>query len=200
MTLATGRPNNVPGRIASRRRAFSLIEMILVMALLVVAVSMVSPRLSGFIRGRALESEARRVLALTHAARSRAISESMPVLLWLDATVGRYGVERETRGQNGDPLSQEFTVDDNLRMAFDQAQRLIGQTLTSTRTTGLLPGVSTSPKSTTARTEPSILFLPDGTLDEDSPNAIRIEDSDGSVLWLVEGSDRRHYEIRTGLQ
>ncbi len=200
MTLATGRPNKDRGPTRSRRHGFTLIEMILVMALLVVAVSMVSPRLSGFIRGRALESEARRVLALTHAARSRAISESMPVLLWLDATVGRYGVERETRGQNGDPLSQEFTVDDNLRIAFDQAQRLIGQTLTSTRTTGLLPGVSTSQKSTTARTEPSIRFLPDGTLDEDSPNAIRIEDSDGSVLWLVEGSDRRHYEIRTGLQ
>jgi len=200
MTLATGRPNKDRGPTRSRRHGFTLIEMILVMALLVVAVSMVSPRLSGFIRGRALESEARRVLALTHAARSRAISESMPVLLWLDATVGRYGVERETRGQNGDPLSQEFTVDDNLRIAFDQAQRLIGQTLTSTRTTGLLPGVSTSPTSTTARTEPSIRFLPDGTLDEDSPNAIRIEDSDGSVLWLVEGSDRRHYEIRTGLQ
>ena len=200
MTLATGRPNKDRGPTRSRRHGFTLIEMILVMALLVVAVSMVSPRLSGFIRGRALESEARRVLALTHAARSRAISESMPVLLWLDATVGRYGVERETRGQNGDPLSQEFTVDDHLRIAFDQAQRLIGQTLTSTRTTGLLPGVATSPKSATARTEPSIRFLPDGTLDEDSPNAIRIEDSDGSVLWLVEGSDRRHYEIRTGLQ
>ncbi len=200
MTLATGRPNKSHSPKNSRRHGFTLIEMILVMALLVVAVSMVSPRLSGFIRGRALESEARRVLALTHAARSRAISESMPVLLWLDATVGRYGVERETRGQNGDPLSQEFTVDDNLRIAFDQAQRLIGQTLTGTRTTGLLPGVSTSPKPATARTEPSIRFLPDGTLDEDSPNAIRIEDSEGSVLWLVEGSDRRHYEIRTGLQ
>ena len=72
--------------------------MILVMALLVVAVSMVSPRLAGFIRGRPLESEARRVLALTHAARSRAISESLPILLWLDAGSGRYGIERETKG------------------------------------------------------------------------------------------------------
>lgn len=99
MTLATGRRNKSHRPKGSRQQGFTLIEMILVMALLVVAVSMVSPRLSGFIRGRALESEARRVLALTHAARSRAISESMPVLLWLDATVGRYGVERETRGK-----------------------------------------------------------------------------------------------------
>jgi Tfp pilus assembly protein FimT len=177
-----------------------LIEMILVMALLVVAVSMVSPRLSGFIRGRALESEARRVLALTHAARSRAISESLPILLWLDAAAGRYGVERETLGQTGDPLSQEFAVDENLRIAFDQAQRLVGQTLTGTRSTRILSGVSNSQRPATTRTEPSIRWLPDGTIDEDSANAIRIEDSGGSVLWLVEGSDRRHYEIRTGLQ
>ncbi|MEY4325337.1 MAG: hypothetical protein RIS24_1508 [Verrucomicrobiota bacterium] len=200
MTLATGRPNKQCRRWGAQSHGFTLIEMILVMALLVVAVSMVSPRLSGFIRGRALESEARRVLALTHAARSRAISESMPVLLWLDASTGHYGVERETRGENGDSLAQEFTVDENLRMAFDQAQRLIGQTLNGTRTVGVLPGVSRSQRPTSARTEPSIRFLPDGTIDEDSPNALRIEDTDGSVLWLVEGSDRRHYEIRTGLQ
>jgi len=200
MTLATGRPNKQCRRWGAQSHGFTLIEMILVMALLVVAVSMVSPRLSGFIRGRALESEARRVLALTHAARSRAISESMPVLLWLDVSTGHYGVERETRGENGDSLAQEFTVDENLRMAFDQAQRLIGQTLNGTRTVGGLPGVSSSQRPTSARTEPSIRFLPDGTIDEDSPNALRIEDTDGSVLWLVEGSDRRHYEIRTGLQ
>jgi hypothetical protein len=121
-------------------------------------------------------------------------------LLWLDASTGHYGVERETRGENGDSLAQEFTVDENLRMAFDQAQRLIGQTLNGTRTVGVLPGVSSSQRPTSARTEPSIRFLPDGTIDEDSPNALRIEDTDGSVLWLVEGSDRRHYEIRTGLQ
>ena len=135
--------------------------MILVMALLVVAVSMVSPRLSGFIRGRALESEARRVLALTHAARSRAISESLPILLWLDVAAGRYGVERETLGQTGDPLSQEFAVDENLRIAFDQAQRLVGQTLTGTRSTRILSGVSSSHRPATTRTEPSIRWPPD---------------------------------------
>jgi type II secretory pathway pseudopilin PulG len=174
--------------------------MILVMALLVVAVSMISPRLSGFIRGRALESEARRLLAVTHAARSRAISESLPVLVWLDASTGRYGIELENRGQNGDPQSQEFTVDEHLRIAFEQAQRLIGQTPTGTRAPTLIPGFSNTQRPVGARTEPSIRLHPDGTIDEDSPNAIRIEDADGAVLWLVEGSDRRHYEIRSTLQ
>jgi type II secretory pathway pseudopilin PulG len=174
--------------------------MILVMALLVVAVSMVSPRLAGFIRGRAVESEARRLLAVTHAARSRAIAESLPVLLWLDAATGRYGIERESRGADGDPLSQEFSVDESLRVQFDTAQRLVGQTPTGTPTPTLIPGFSNTQRPVGFRTEPSIRWLPDGTIDEDSPNAIRVEDADGAVLWLLEGSDRRHYEIRTGLQ
>jgi len=44
MTLETGQRNN-------GRRAFTLIELILVLALLVVAVSIVAPRMSDFIRG-----------------------------------------------------------------------------------------------------------------------------------------------------
>lgn len=181
-------------------RAYTLIEMILVMALLVVAVSMVSPNLSAFIRGRALESEARRLLAVTHAARSRAVAEALPVLLWLDAATGRYGFERENRAQNPDPLAQEFTAEDGLHVSFDRSQRLIGQTATGSRTPTILPGFSGSQRPATARTEPSIRLLPDGTIDDDSPNAIRIEDASGALLWLVEGSDRRHYEIRTTLQ
>ena len=47
---------------------FTLIEMILVMALLVVAVSFVAPQLSGFFRGRTLKSEGKqiRVAAAPH--------------------------------------------------------------------------------------------------------------------------------------
>ena len=44
MTLATGHRSD-PGR----RHGFTLIELVLVLALLVIAVSMVAPRISGFI-------------------------------------------------------------------------------------------------------------------------------------------------------
>ena len=103
MTLETGQPNNGgcdassqqgkrgapaassrPGDAgvaaalpaAGRRRhteAFTLIELILVLALLVIITSLVAPAMSNFIRGRALDSEARRLFALMHAAQSRAI-------------------------------------------------------------------------------------------------------------------------------
>ncbi|MFM7803309.1 MAG: Tfp pilus assembly protein FimT/FimU [Verrucomicrobiota bacterium] len=199
--LETGRPSDPGPRSACRRSAFTLIEMILVMALLVVAVSMVSPRLSDFLRGRAIESEARRLLAVTHAARSRAITEGLPVLVWLDSGTGTYGLERVDAGRSGDPQARQFDPDDQVRVSFDRSQRLIGQTATGVPTPTVLPGQSglrRTPVSTT-RQGPSIRWDPDGTIDEDSPNAIRVEDAGGAVLWLVEASNRRHYEIRTTL-
>lgn len=189
MILGTGPQSN---RAPRRRAGFTLIEMILVMALLVVAVSMVSPRLAGFIRARTLESETRRLLSLSNAARARAISEGAPVILWLEASTGRYGMELETPGKNGDPHSIEFTADADLQIAFTTATSLVGQTATSPRPV-TLPGV----RPVTQRNVPSIRMLPDGSVDESSPEAIRISDALGGSLWLVEGSDRRHYETRT---
>ena len=201
--METGRPSDPRSRAARPRSAFTLIEMILVMALLVVAVSMVSPRLSDFLRGRAIESEARRLLAVTHAARSRAITEGRPVLLWLDSGTGAYGLERVDAGRSGDPQAQEFAPDENVRVSFDRSQRLIGQTPTGMPTPTVLTGPSGFRRSAgaiaTTRPGPSIRWAPDGTIDEDSPNAIRVEDAAGAVLWLVEASDRRRYEIRTAL-
>ena len=52
--------------------AFTLIELILVLALLVIITSLAAPAMANFIRGRALDSEARRLSALMHAAQSRA--------------------------------------------------------------------------------------------------------------------------------
>ena len=91
MTLATGhqsdgwrvagderRTRTVNSRHASRvtghSPAFTLVELLLVLALLVVITSLVAPAMSNFIRGRALDSEARRLFALMHAGQSRAVS------------------------------------------------------------------------------------------------------------------------------
>jgi len=81
---------------------FTLIELILVLALLVIITSIAAPAMSRFVRGRALDSEARRLIALMHAAQSRAVSEGAPMMLWVDEKAGGYGVEAETSGQNGD--------------------------------------------------------------------------------------------------
>jgi len=58
---------------SSVRARFTLIELILIMALLVIITSIALPTMSKFIRGRALDAEARRMFALMHAAQSRAV-------------------------------------------------------------------------------------------------------------------------------
>ena len=75
-----------------RTRAFTLIELILVLALLVIITSLAAPAMANFIRGRALDSEARRLFALMHAGQSRAVSEGMPMVLWVDEKQGAYGL------------------------------------------------------------------------------------------------------------
>ena len=64
MRLPAGQPGSgSAARFADQaRRGFTLIELILVMALLTVVISLTAPRLSRFFHGRTLDSEARRLL------------------------------------------------------------------------------------------------------------------------------------------
>src|SRR5271154_6226165 len=90
------------------RRAFTLIELVFVLALLVIITSLAAPAMANFIRGRALDSEARRMIALMDAGQSRAVSEGMPMVLWVDEKNGAYGLEAETTGQKGDPKAEDL--------------------------------------------------------------------------------------------
>lgn len=159
------------------RRAFTLIELILVLSLLVIIVSIAAPAMSRFIRGRALDSEARRLAALMHAGQSRAVSEGAPMLLWLDEKGGVYGLQAETTGQGGDTKAENLSVDSTLQMAV----QTIG---------------AGSP--VLFNNLPAIKFLADGTVDENSPQSVQLQDSAGFARWLVLGKTRMGYEINNG--
>ena len=68
---------------ARGRGGFTLIELILVMAVLAIVLAIIAPSLGNFFRGRTLDSEARRFVSLTRYAESRAVSEGSPMLLWM---------------------------------------------------------------------------------------------------------------------
>ena len=155
-------------------RAFTLIELILVLALLAIIASITLPRMSGFIRGRALDSEARRIFALMHAAQSRAVSEGAPMLVWLDEKGGTYGLQAETSGQGGDTKAEELSVDSTLQLAVQNI--------------GLGSPVMFN-------NLPAIKFLADGTVDENSPQTVQLQDSAGFARRLVLGKTRMGYEI-----
>src|SRR5580765_5309710 len=89
MTLPTGKPTD------AEAPAFTLIELILVMAMLMIVLAVAAPSLSNFFRGRTLDSEARRFISLARYGQSRAVAEAAPMDLWIDTRQGAYGLEAQ---------------------------------------------------------------------------------------------------------
>ena len=114
------------------------------------------------------------MVALMHAAQSRAVSEGMPMMFWVDEKAGTYGMEAETSGQNGDPKAENMTLDSTLAV--------------SVMNTG-----TTAP--VTFKNLPAIRFQADGTVDEGSPQTLKMTDSTGFGRWLVESANHQGYEI-----
>jgi type II secretion system protein H len=166
--------STIPRFDNSTRAAFTLIELILILALLVVITSLAVPPMAKFIRGRALDSEARRIMALLHAAQTRAVSEGMPVMFWVDEKGGAYGMAAETSGQNGDAKAENLTLDSTLAIAVKN----------------LGTGAAV-----TFNNLPAIKFLPDGTIDENSPQTLQLADVDGFSRQFTETKLRTGYEV-----
>jgi Tfp pilus assembly protein FimT len=212
MTLRNGQPGNELGQLnlrwspfvhASRPTrhsplAFTLIELILVMALLTIVISLTAPSLSRFFRGRTLDSEARRLLALTRSGQSRAVSEGLPMDLWVDATSGTFGLEEEPSFDTSDPKAVEFTLDSGLKI------EVVNKTV-ETPVNNLNRPPSASTFNTASKTRvvlahgnlPAIRFLPDGTIGETSPQKLCLTSTDGGSLWLAQTRDGLDYEIKT---
>ena len=175
--------------------AFTLIELILVMTVLTIAVSVTAPALAHFFRGRSLDSEARRLLALSHQGQSRAVSEGLPMELWVDAPRGTFGLESEPSYEPADPNAVEFTLDQDMRMEVVNNNsanpvRTIG--IGSPSTTGAIASIPGKHSSL-----PKIRFLPDGSISEASPTILRLTGRDGDSIWLAQARSHLSYEIRT---
>lgn len=174
----TGAANFSIGNCQSRiANAFTLIELVLVMMLMVVAISIVAPRMSGFIRGQALGSEARRLEALMHAGEARAVSEGMPMVVWFDAKQNECGLEEETPPKGGDPKAEEVDVSEYVQISLSAPS-----------------GSSGASGTTTFHNMPAIRFLPDGTVDENSPQTLQLSEGE-SVMWFIELQNHTGYEI-----
>jgi type II secretion system protein H len=167
------------------RDAFTLVEMVLVMALLVIMLGFVAPSLARFFRGRTLNSEARRLLALTRYGQSRAVSEGIPMLLWVDAKSGNYGLKAQTGYLDQDSKAVQYNVGPDLQIQVLMSKKL--QT-----------NLWTFARQPTQLDRPSICFLPDGFVSETSPEEILLRaPRDNDAVWLAENSGRLGYEIRT---
>lgn len=179
-------------------RGFTLIELILVMTLLTVAISVTAPALANFFRGRSLDSEGRRLLALTHEGQSRAVSEGVPMDLWIDASQGTFGLEAQTSYEAEDAKAIEFTLEADVQL---EVLSPIGG---GSQQANLRSTLSASATQSAARsrhaTLPKITFLPDGTQAATSLQGVRLRSRDDHVLELGLSRNRMNYELRTSNQ
>jgi type II secretion system protein H len=161
--------------------AFTLIELILVMALLVIVLGVSAPSLSRFFHGRTLNSEARRFLSMTRYAQSRAVSEGTPVELWIDPREGRYGLRQDSTYNEIDSKAVEFSLDEELTIETVNLAPVKGQPQTPRPVSNL----------------PTIRFLPNGSVSENSPQTIVIAEGKRDEVWIQQSWNRLNYLIET---
>lgn len=174
------------------RSAFTLVELIMVMTLLVVVVSVAAPSLAGFFRGRAVDAEVRRMLSLTRLGQSRAAAEGVPMILWVDTAEKKYGLEEDSSFTDNDSRAVEYSIDGNVTVEIGA-----NDTARSAFTANTLFGSLQS--SSKHASMPQIRFQPDGTIDDVSREAFRLMDREGGSVWLTISSNRMNYEIQSQL-
>jgi Tfp pilus assembly protein FimT len=165
------------------------------MAILTMAVAVTAPTLSHFFRGRSLDSEARRLLALTRAGQSRAATEGVPMDLWVDSNQKTFGLEAEPSYEDKDSRAVSYALDNGLQMeVVNRSANFTASPVSHNfghSATFSLPKVTLShPGLQTIR------FLPDGSISDSSPQMLRLTAQDGSYLCLAQSRDRLTYEIR----
>jgi Tfp pilus assembly protein FimT len=164
-------------------------ELILVMTVLTIAASITAPALANFFRGRSLDHEARRLLSLIRQGQSRAVSEGLPMDLWIDAQQGSYGLEAEPSYEVTDSKAVSFTLDREMQL----------QVSNLTSTSGFLSPNLQNQNSTRKSSHPnlpSIRFLPDGSIAENSPQALQLTGSEGRSIWVALSRNGLGYELR----
>jgi type II secretion system protein H len=181
---------NSPARRRRAQVAFTLIELILVMVLLAVMIAISAPSLSRFFRSRSLDSEARRFMALTRHAQSRAVSEGVPMVLWVETKQRTYGLNADKTFVPEDPKAEEFSMEESLevevRLSFEaQTAAQLSQFKNERQATS---GLYT------------LRFNPDGFASATSPDTVIFRQAKIGELSVTQSRNRLSYEIQAGKQ
>jgi prepilin-type N-terminal cleavage/methylation domain-containing protein len=142
------------------RRGFTLLEVALVLALLVVIMGLVWPALEGTFDAQRLKSAADQLRADFTQARVTAMNTGRPQLLSFDAASGRYAVVPVDDGTATDPFSLPVEVAPAGAAPF--AGRPLPEGVTF-HAIAVLDDVPPPPSASAAVTTHSIYFHPDGT-------------------------------------
>src|SRR5271163_4957383 len=156
------------GTCRGKRAAFTLIELILVMTMMIIVLGVIFPALQGFFHGRNLENEARQFLSLTRYGQSRAIAEGIPVELWINPGQARYGLQALSGYSESQTNPTVFTVDSTVQIALSAPSTVLLRSNYWTQTAAqALAGAVTK-----------IRFQPDGFISDTSPENIFFRQQD----------------------
>lgn len=213
MTSPAGTAPINAARPRAGRRGFTLIELICVMTLLLVVVAMVSPQLSGFFRGRNVDSEVRRFYSLTLHGQQRAISEGTPMLLWVDPDERAYGLQAETTDTGIDSKQLRYELDEYVGLEVQRSLALNSRRMGSSAGSGsssssLSAAAATRLGARYGRNAGIIRFQADGVIDASSLAGVGFytRDAQGARLaserestWVAQRFNGLSYEIPTNL-
>lgn len=151
-----------------KQPAFTLVELILVMAILAGILAISAPSLSRSFRQRNLEQEGTRFVALTEYARNEAVSQGVPVVIWIDPEAGRFGCGPRTgfTGVN----RREFKLGSDARFELDNLG--FGQSASEV-----------------------IEFAPDGVPEPSSLDTVRLAGPSNSVVLIAKTESGWGYEL-----
>ncbi|MDK2971066.1 MAG: hypothetical protein PWP23_821 [Candidatus Sumerlaeota bacterium] len=156
--------------IAARgQEGFTLMELMVVLALLSVIAALVAPQLRGFVTGRASTEECRRFAALTEYAREHAIGNAVRVALWVDEDGDSYGL-RDTRTSRDIYTYQTAT---GLTITpFDEEGEALEE-------------------------DTELVIWPDGEIDFESPASYHIDEKGTTVFVIELNENGTRYEVTT---
>lgn len=140
------------------------------MALLTIIMAISAPVLSRSLRQRGVDQEASRFLALLEYGRSEAVSQGVPMIVWLTPATGQFGVEVKA-GFSGDLTRlRQFTLPAGVTITAEQ-------------------GVSAKGVLQVAE------FAPDGWPVAGGAETVRFSDAAGTAIAVAQTTDRWGYEL-----
>jgi type II secretion system protein H len=107
-------------------RGFTLVELIIVMALLAIVMAISAPSLSRSLRQRNLDHEAVRFIGLTEYARNEAVSQGIPMFVWIDPNTSHFGVSPKAGFTVNESRTREYAANSDLHFEMDQTQLIQG--------------------------------------------------------------------------
>jgi len=154
-----------------RAAGFTLVELIIVMVVLAIVAGLSMPLLSGSIRQRHLKDEAARFLALTEYARDEAVSQGVPMSVWIDSATSHFGVEPKAGFDGAPGRNRDFAMNPDIHFEIDKAANASGGSL--------MP----------------VEFATDGSPATTSVETVRLADRFNSAITIARTKDGWSYEI-----